>query len=66
MYVGTWLIFAVIMAPVYGTLLGWFLGKPRDLRKAFLGVGLLLGIGLALWIGMLLISLLFGFVFFRA
>jgi len=65
MYVGTWLIFGIILAPVYVMLLGWFLGKPRNIRKSLLGVGYLVGLTVLLWGGMFAISMVFKFVFFR-
>ena len=66
LYVGTWLVFGVILLPVYGMLVAWFIGKPRKIRKAFLGLGLLFGIAAALWVGLYLVSMLFHVVFYRA
>lgn len=66
MFVGTWLIFGVVLAPIYVMLLGWFLGKPRDFRKAFLGLGYLVGLIVLLWGGMYLVTLLIGYLFFNS
>ena len=66
LYVGTWLVFGVILAPVYTMLIMWFFGKPRKPRKALLGLGLLFGLATALWVGMYIVSLIFGWVFYRA
>jgi len=65
MYVGTWLIFGIILAPVYVMLLGWFLGKPRNIRKSLLGLSYMVGLTVLLWGGMFAISMVFKYVFFR-
>lgn len=61
---GTWLIFGVILVPVYTVLIAWFLGEPRDTKTALLGVGYLAGLTVALWMGMLVKTVLIGIVFF--
>ncbi|MBI2860742.1 MAG: hypothetical protein HYX91_04460 [Chloroflexi bacterium] len=61
---GTWLIFGIVLLPVYGVLLAWFLDKPRDFKKAFLGVGYLVGLTALLWGGMTAVTLLIGAIFF--
>jgi len=55
-YVGTWLIFGIVLVPVYMVLLGWFLGKPRNLRLSLLGVGYVVGLTTLLWIGLALMT----------
>lgn len=62
--VGTWLIFGIVLVPVYGMLLGWFLGKPRNLRLALLGVAYLVGMIVLLWGGLTILSFLIRAVFF--
>ncbi len=57
-YVGTWLIFGIVLLPVYMVLLAWFLGKPRKLRLSFLGVGYVIGLITLLWGGLALMSLI--------
>ena len=42
MSLGLYLVFGVILAPLYVVLAGWFLGKPRDYRTAGLGLAILL------------------------
>lgn len=60
---GTWLIFGIILFPVYTALIAWFVGFPRDPKKALMGVGYLVGLTVALWlpayIGTVLIELAF-------
>ncbi|MDO8670034.1 MAG: hypothetical protein Q7O66_01210 [Dehalococcoidia bacterium] len=56
-YVGTWLIFGIVLLPVYMLLLGWFLGKPRNLRLSLLGVGYVVGLTTLLWIGLTLMTI---------
>ncbi len=55
-YVGTWLIFGIVLVPVYMMLMGWFLGKPRNLRLSLLGVGYVVGLMILLWVGLLLMT----------
>lgn len=64
MFVGTWVIFGIVLVPVYLMLLGWFLGKPRDFGKSFLGLGYIIGLIVALWGGMYLVTLLIGWIFY--
>lgn len=61
---GTWLIFGVVLLPVYALLLGWFLGRPRDLKLGGLGLGYLAGLTAALWIGLFVLSMVIKVVFF--
>lgn len=61
---GTWLIFGIVLLPVYLMLLGWFAGSPRDTGTAILGVGYLVGMTVLLWGGLLILTLLIGAVFF--
>ncbi len=63
--VGAWLIFGIVLLPLYVMLLGWFLGKPRDLRLALMGVGYLILIPALLWGSMALLMALVGLVFFQ-
>lgn len=61
---GTWLIFGVILVPVYIMIAAWFLGAPRDTETGLLGVSYLAGITIQMWIGMLILTVLLGIVFF--
>ncbi len=60
---GTWLIFGIILTPVYVMVGAWFLGAPRDTRTSIMGVGYLLIITTILWvtmfIGMEMVALVF-------
>ncbi|MBI4180794.1 MAG: hypothetical protein HY528_02580 [Chloroflexi bacterium] len=62
--VGRWLIFGIILMPIYGMLLGWFLGKPRNFRMAFRGLAYLLGLIVVLWGGLFLLSMVIKLFFF--
>ena len=55
-YVGTWLIFGIVLVPVYVILLGWFLGKPRNFRVSLMGVGYVVGLIALLWTGLAVMS----------
>ena len=62
--VGWWLIFGIILLPLYGMLFGWFLGRPRRLVLALRGVGYLVGITVMMWGGLALFVALLGIIFF--
>ncbi|WP_265111540.1 hypothetical protein [Halosolutus halophilus] len=62
--IGTWLIFAVILVPVYAMVAAWFIGEPRDTKSALLGVSYLVGITAQMWIGMFILTMLIGIVFY--
>jgi len=62
--IGTWLIFGVVLVPVYVMVAAWFLGTPRDTKTGLLGVTYLVGITAQMWIGMLILTLLIGIVFY--
>ena len=64
MFDGAWLLFGIVLLPVYGMLAGWFLDKPRNHRVALLGVGFLLGVTLAMWLGLAVVAELLGLLFF--
>ncbi len=51
-FVGTWLIFGIVLLPVYMVLLGWFIGKPRNLRLSLMAVGYVAGLTALLWVGL--------------
>jgi len=61
---GTYLIFGIILAPVYGMLLAWYFGDPIDKTRWRLGVGALVGITTALWGGMYVFTVFIGVIFF--
>ncbi|OAQ53854.1 hypothetical protein HTG_06195 [Natrinema mahii] len=61
---GTWVIFAIILVPVYIMLAAWFLGEPRDTKSGLMGVGYLVGLTTSMWVGMFVLTLLIGFVFY--
>ncbi|MHC3438382.1 hypothetical protein ACYJ1Y_09845 [Natrialbaceae archaeon A-gly3] len=61
---GTWVIFGVVLMPIYVMILAWFLGKPSNPKTAVMGVVYLVGIATILWVGMLIQTLLIGVTFF--
>jgi hypothetical protein len=61
---GVWLIFGVIGLPVYAAFLGWFLGKPRDLKTSALGSALFLSLVTALWGGLFATTMVIRVLFF--
>lgn len=62
--VGRWLIFGIILLPIYTMLLAWFIGKPRNFPMAFRGLAYLLGLIVLLWGGLFALSMVIRFAFF--
>ncbi len=61
---GIWLLLGIVFAPVYLTLVGWFLGRPRELRLPLIGLGFLIGLTALAWGGMALFGALIHVVFY--
>ncbi|WP_254767837.1 hypothetical protein [Salinilacihabitans rarus] len=61
---GTWIIFAVVLVPIYIMLIAWFTGKPRDTKSGLLGVTYLVGLTTSMWVGMLILTMIIGVVFY--
>ena len=61
---GEIVILGIVFAPVYLMLLGWFLGRPRELRLPLIGVGYLVSITVGMWVGMALFAAALGVVFY--
>ncbi|ELZ16438.1 hypothetical protein HTZ84_07415 [Haloterrigena sp. SYSU A558-1] len=61
---GTWVIFAIILVPVYIMLVAWFTGEPRDTKSGLLGVSYLVGLTSSMWIGMFVLTVIIGLVFY--
>lgn len=61
---GTWIIFGVVLVPVYVMIAAWFLGEPRDTKTGLLGVSYLVGLTTSMWVSMLILTLLIGVVFY--
>ncbi|GAB3412217.1 hypothetical protein GCM10027435_04650 [Haloparvum alkalitolerans] len=61
---GTYLIFGIVLLPVYVMVGAWFLGDPSDRFANLLGVGYLAGLTTVLWGSLLVATLVIGAVFF--
>jgi len=61
-YIGVYVIFGIVLLPVYAMIGGWLLGKPRDFKTVGIGLasvfGLIAAMVVAVWIGGQLIGLL--------
>ena len=44
MSLGLYVVFGVVLAPLYLVLAGWLLGQPRDNRTVLIGLAFLLAI----------------------
>ena len=62
--IGTYLIFGVILVPVYVMIIAWFLGDPSDSKTGVMGVVYLVGITLGMWVPMFFLTVLIGIIFF--
>ncbi|APW99070.1 hypothetical protein CHINAEXTREME_15375 [Halobiforma lacisalsi AJ5] len=62
--IGTWLIFAVILVPIYIMVIAWFVGEPRDTKSGLLGVSYLVGLTTSMWVGMFFLTMIIGIVFY--
>ncbi|WP_440769025.1 hypothetical protein [Natronorubrum sp. DTA28] len=62
--IGTYLIFGVILVPIYVMVVSWFAGEPRDTKTGMLGVSYLVAITAQMWIGMFILTVIIGFVFY--
>lgn len=60
--IGLYVIFGVILLPVYVMLGGWFLGKPRDFRTALIGLAAIVGSIAVLVIGTAVFGEIIGLV----
>ncbi|GAB3663630.1 hypothetical protein [Halopiger thermotolerans] len=61
---GTWLIFGVILVPVYVMIIAWFVGEPSDTKTGLLGVSYLVGLTTSMWISMFFLTMLIGILFY--
>ncbi|GAA0719391.1 hypothetical protein J2744_002086 [Halorubrum trapanicum] len=61
---GTYLIFGIVLAPVYAMVAAWFIGDPSDRFAGLLGVGYLAGLTTVLWGSLFVATIIIGTVFF--
>ena len=61
---GAWLIFFIILVPVYAAVIAWYVGKPGDVKRATMGLGYLIGLTLALWVPFYIATVVIGLIFF--
>lgn len=62
---GAWLIFGIILLPVYTAILGWFLGMPRNPKKAVMGLVYMVTLTVGLWGPAFVGTVLIWLIFFR-
>jgi hypothetical protein len=65
MGIGLWLLFGVVLVPLYVMLFGWFADRPREVRPALIGVGYLVGFTVLMWSGAALVAYTIGLLYFR-
>ena len=57
------LLFGIVMSPIYLMFVGWFLGKPRDLRLPLIATGVFVGLVVVAWLGLYVAEVVFGLFF---
>ena len=61
---GTYLVFGIILLPIYLMVIAWFVGEPSDRAAGLLGVGYLAALTTALWGGLFVLTMVIKFAFF--
>jgi hypothetical protein len=61
---GTYLIFGIVLLPIYLMLAAWFVGDPTDTKRVALGVGYLVGLTTTLWGSLFVATMAIDVVFF--
>lgn len=61
---GTYLIFGIVLVPVYVMLAAWYFGDPSDGKTFGLGVAYLAGLTTMLWGGLFVATMVIKFAFF--
>lgn len=62
---GTWVIFGVILVPIYVMIVAWFVGEPGDVRRSVMGVTYVVGITVLLWLGLFITTVVIGAIFYE-
>ncbi|MFC3957247.1 hypothetical protein [Halovivax cerinus] len=61
---GSWMIFGIILMPIYVMTISWFVGNPSDEKTGLVGVLYLVGVTANMWVGMFILTVLLGLVFY--
>ncbi|MFP8958661.1 hypothetical protein ACLI4Y_18290 [Natrialbaceae archaeon A-CW3] len=56
-HLGLYVIFGIIMLPVYVMILGWLIGKPRNYRAVAMAFGYIVGFIALIIAGLLVVGL---------
>lgn len=55
-HIGLYVIFGIVLLPVYVMLLGWFVGKPHRFRTIALTLGYMVAFGAMILVGMFILG----------
>lgn len=58
MHLGLYVIFGVIMLPVYVMVVGWIFGKPKDYRSVALAFSYVIALLLVVIVGLFVVGML--------
>lgn len=61
---GAWLIFMIILVPVYAAIIAWYVGNPGDVKRATMALSIFIGLIFALWVPFFIATVLIGLIFF--
>lgn len=51
-HLGIYVIFGIILLPVYGMIAGWILGRPREYRSVLLAFGYIISFTVLILVGL--------------
>lgn len=57
---GLWLLFGIVLAPLYLMLAGWIFGRPREVRLPLIGLSFMAGLTVLAWGGMAIFAIVLG------
>lgn len=55
-HIGLYVIFGIVLLPVYAMFLGWFLGKPRFFRVIAIALGIMLVFAVGIILGIVVLD----------
>ncbi|GAB7090522.1 hypothetical protein JCM18237_07930 [Halorubrum luteum] len=60
--IGIYVLFGILLLPIYAVLAGWLLGEPRDFRTAGIGLGVMAAMAVFMISSTAMMGVVFGFL----
>lgn len=60
--IGLWVIFGIVLLPVYAMIFGWLFGKPRKFKPVAIGLGFIVLYIVAAIVGVALLGIILSFI----